>query len=170
MLAGGIATNLGHKSFDDVGRGIASAIDQLLTDPVRAAGICGALANPATLARVEAARAMGRVLRDSGPVGEGSRTASPLLVAVEDGATTAHEEERFGPVSFIVSVADADAGIACAAQLARRKGAITAAVYDTDEARISRAADAFARAGVNLSVNLTGNIFVNQSAASATIT
>ena len=47
----------------------------------------------------------------------------------------------------------------------RRKGAITAALYDTDEERILRAADAFARAGVNLSVNLTGNIFVNQSAA-----
>ena len=47
----------------------------------------------------------------------------------------------------------------------KRKGAITAALYDTDEARILRAADAFAAAGVNLSVNLTGNIFVNQSAA-----
>ena len=49
--------------------------------------------------------------------------------------------------------------------LFRSKGAITAALYDTDEARIMRAVQAFARAGVNLSVNLTGNIFVNQSAA-----
>jgi len=46
-----------------------------------------------------------------------------------------------------------------------RKGAITAALYDTDEARIARAEAAFAQAGVNLSINLTGNIFVNQSAA-----
>ena len=77
----------------------------------------------------------------------------------------AYGEERFGPIAFVVAVADADDGIARAAELAKRKGAITAALYDTDEEHILAAADAFARAGVNLSVNLTGNIFVNQSAA-----
>ncbi|MFD1810248.1 hypothetical protein ACFSHQ_25630 [Gemmobacter lanyuensis] len=77
----------------------------------------------------------------------------------------AAEDECFGPVAFIVPVADADAGITRAAALAETKGAITAALYDTDSARIGRAVQAFARAGVNLSVNLTGNIFVNQSAA-----
>ncbi|MCP8938483.1 phenylacetic acid degradation protein PaaN [Alsobacter sp. SYSU M60028] len=160
----GIDTDLGHKSFDEVGQGIAAAIDALLGDPARAAGVCGAIANPATLARVRDARSLGRVVRDSGPL-EGARSATPLLVAVDATRTQAHEEERFGPIAFLVAVSDADEGVARAAGLARRKGAITAALYDTDEARIGRAVDAFARAGVNLSVNLTGNIFVNQSAA-----
>ena len=88
-----------------------------------------------------------------------------MLVAVDAADESAYAEERFGPIAFAVSVADADDGIARAAGLARRKGAITAALYDTDEARILEAADVFARAGANLSVNLTGNIFVNQSAA-----
>lgn len=161
---GGIETDVGHKSFDEVGRGIADAVDRLLADPARAVGVCGAIANPATLARIEAARGLGRVIRDSAPFA-GERSASPLIVAVDAAETTAHEEERFGPIAFLVAVADADEGIAAAAALAKRKGAITAGLYDTDEARILRAADAFAAAGVNLSVNLVGNIFVNQSAA-----
>lgn len=162
--AGGIDTNEGRKSFDEVAKGIADAVDALLADPARAVNVCGAIANPATLERVEAARGLGRILRDSAALPEG-RSATPLILAVEAEKTGAYAEERFGPVSFVVAVADAQAGIEAAARLAREKGAITAALYDTDEARIQRVADAFAGAGVNLSVNLTGGIFVNQSAA-----
>lgn len=159
----GIDTDQGRKSFDEVGLALAAAIDALLADPARAAGICGAIANPATLERVQQARTLGRVLRESAPLGQG-RTATPLLLALRDG-DPACEREWFGPVAFVIAVADADAAIARATDLARRKGAITAALYDRDEARITRAAQAFAAAGVNLSVNLTGNIYVNQSAA-----
>ncbi len=80
------------------------------------------------------------MIRDSGPLEQG-RSATPLILAVEAGATTAHEAECFGPVTFVVAVEDANAGISAAAELARRKGAITAALYDTDEARIRRAAE-----------------------------
>jgi phenylacetic acid degradation protein paaN len=162
--AAGIETDEGHKSFEAVASGIAAAVDALLADPARASGICGAIANPATLERIEAARGLGRIVRDSAALAEG-RSATPLLVAVDAADNGAYAEERFGPISFVVAVGDADEGIVRAAELARRKGAITAALYDTDEARILRAADAFAQAGVNLSINLTGNIFVNQSAA-----
>lgn len=160
----GINTNEGRKSFDDVAAGIAAAVDALLDEPARASGVCGAIANPATLARVDAARSAGRIVRDSASLAAG-RSATPLIVAVDAGKTTVHEEECFGPVAFIVAVDSAEAGIEAAADLARSKGAITAALYDTDEDRIARVVKAFARAGVNLSINLTGNIFVNQSAA-----
>lgn len=159
---GGIDTDEGHKSFDAVAAALAGAIDDLLADPARAAGVSGALANPATAARLEGLRGQGRVVRDS--AGEG-RLRSPLLLAVEDGQPGLQDGECFGPVAFLIAVADADAGITAAAEIARRKGAITAALYDTDEPRIARAIRAFADAGVNLSINLTGNIFVNQSAA-----
>lgn len=159
----GIDTDQGRKSFDEVAAGLAAAIDGLLADPARAAGVCGAIANPATLERVQQARGLGRIVRDSHPVGQG-RSAAPLLLAMRDG-DAAVEGEWFGPIAFVIAVPDAAAGIARAADLARRKGAITAALYDTDAARVGAAARAFAQAGVNLSVNLTGNIFVNQSAA-----
>jgi phenylacetic acid degradation protein paaN len=160
----GIATDEGQKSFDDVAAGIAQAVDALLADPARASGVCGAIANPATLARLDKARGYGRIVRDSQPLDAG-RSATPLIVALDAADATAHEEECFGPVAFVIAVDDAETGIESAAALARRKGAITAALYDTDEPRIERAIKAFARAGVNLSINLTGNIFVNQSAA-----
>ena len=162
--ASGIETDVGHKSFGEVAAGIAAAVDALLADPARASGVCGAIANPATVQRIEAARGLGRIVRESAPLSEG-RSATPLIVAVGADATAAYEEERFGPISFVVSVGDAEEGIARAADLAQRKGAITAALYDLDEDRIMRAVDAFAWAGVNLSINLIGNIYVNQSAA-----
>lgn len=157
---GGIETDKGHKSFDEVAGTLVAAIDGLLSDPARAAGICGAIANPATQARAEVTAAKGRMLRAGASKGE----PGPLLLAVKaDDATAA--EECFGPVAFLIATPDADAAIRQAATLAAEKGAITAALYDTDEDRIARAETAFAQAGVNLSINLTGNIFVNQSAA-----
>ena len=104
------------------------------------------------------------MVRDSAPLAEG-RSATPLILAVEATDVEAYGEERFGPIAFVVAVDDAEEGVARAAALARTKGAITAALYDVDEARIQAAADAFAQAGANLSVNLTGDIYVNQSAA-----
>lgn len=164
---GGIETNAGHKSFDDVAAGIAAAVDRLLADPVRAAGVCGAIANPATLARIATVRPLGRIVRDSAPVEglEDARTATPLILAVDAAESEAYAEERFGPIAFVVAVDDIKDGVNRAAELAERKGAITAALYATEEEQILAAADRFAAAGVNLSVNLTGGIYVNQSAA-----
>ncbi|MFG1346232.1 phenylacetic acid degradation protein PaaN [Xanthobacter autotrophicus DSM 431] len=164
--AGGIATDEGHKSFEEVARGIAGAVDALLAEPARAAAVLGAIQSSATLARIEAARGLGRIVRDSTALQvEGARTATPLILAVDAAETGAYLEERFGPISFVVAVADAAEGVARATAAAREKGAITAALYSVDEAEIASAVPAYARAGVALSVNLTGGIYVNQSAA-----
>ena len=61
----GIATETGHKSLDEVAAGIAGAVDALLSDPARAAGVLGAIQNPATLERIAAARSLGRIVRES---------------------------------------------------------------------------------------------------------
>ena len=50
---GGIETEDGHKSFDEVAQGLATAVDKLLGDPERAAGVLGAVQNPATLERAQ---------------------------------------------------------------------------------------------------------------------
>jgi len=165
--AAGIATNEGAKSFDEVASGLVQAIDSLLADPARAAGVLGAIASPATLERIAAARRLGRVVRDSAPLPDAgsARTATPLLVAVDAEDEAAYREERFGPIAFLIRCRDADDALARAADSAHGRGAITAAVYATDEAFIARAADAFARAGASLSVNLTEGVYINQSAA-----
>lgn len=164
---GGIETDEGHKSFDEVAEGISNAVDKLLSDPARAGGVCGAIAGEATAERVKSSAALGTVLRASTSLEgmEGARTATPMILKVRESETEAHHEERFGPISFVVATADVREAIRSAADLASRKGAITASVYATDEETLDEAADAFASAGVSLSCNLTGGIFVNQSAA-----
>src|SRR5690606_29286885 len=112
---------------------------------------------------------LGRIVRDSAsmPVAgfDHARTASPLLLAVDAKDDRAWGEERFGPIAFVIRTGSTGESIALAAQSARRKGAITSSLYAMSDGVVEEAADAFARAGVALSVNLTGGIYVNQSAA-----
>jgi len=161
---GGIETAEGKTSFDAVVVGIVAAIDTLLAGAQAASAICGTIVNSATLERVAAARQAGQVVRESGQTGVG-RSATPLVVMVDGSGPGLQDDECFGPVSFVIPCDDAQDAIARASDIAMRKGAITAALYANDPDLIAQAAMAFAAAGVNLSVNLTGNIYVNQSAA-----
>ncbi|MCR9134658.1 MAG: phenylacetic acid degradation protein PaaN [Alphaproteobacteria bacterium] len=164
---GGIDTDDGHKSFDEVAEAIKVAVDKLLGDPDRAAGICGAISNDAVSERVKAAESLGTVLRQSETITSlpNARTATPMILKVGESQSKAHREERFGPISFIIATDDVAQAIDSASALAAEKGAITAAIYATDDQTIDAAADAFSAAGVGLSCNLTGGIFVNQNAA-----
>lgn len=163
----GVQTDEGPKSFAEVGRGIADAIDRLLGDPTRAQAVLGAIQSPATLKRIAAARKLGKVVRESGSVeGAGeARMATPLLVAVDAKDEAAYTQERFGPIAFLIACKNAEDAVYQASLSAFTFGAITAALYAIDEIMILLAEKSFGRAGANLSVNLIGNIFVNQSAA-----
>ncbi len=55
--------------------------------------------------------------------------------------------------------------IELAAQTAREQGAITSLVYSTDDDVLRESQDALTDAGVPVSCNLVGPIFVNQAAA-----
>jgi phenylacetic acid degradation protein paaN len=167
--ADGVATPDGHKSLEEVGEALKTALDRLLGDPDRAAAVLGCVQSPAILERVEQARGLGRVVRDAAPVAvpgfPEARAVSPLVVAVEAGDEAAYLAERFGPISFLVRAASTEDAIQRAAAAAKAKGAITASLYSTDERVIDEAAEAFAKAGAALSVNLTGGVYVNQSTA-----
>jgi phenylacetic acid degradation protein paaN len=166
---GGIATESGHRSFDDVARGIAAAIDGLLGDPARAVEVLGAIQNSATLERIDEAARQGQVVLASRAIAHpnfaNATVQSPLLVRVDANHEDVYTKEMFGPVAYVIPTADTADAIAKAMRLAKAKGAITAAVYSTDSDVIAQAADSAADAGVSLSCNLTGGIYVNQSAA-----
>ena len=162
---GGIETDEGPKSFDEVAKGIADAVDRLLAEPARAQAVLGAIQGDQTLARVKEAASLGRVVRASAPVEGVARSATPLILAVEGADERAWREERFGPISFVIATDLTADSLARAETSIRDKGAITAALYTTKEAVADAAEDAFARAHVALSINLIGNIFVNQSSA-----
>ena len=161
---GGIDTDEGHKSFDEVAAGIAAAVDALLADPARAAGRRRRHRQPGD-ARPHRRGAQARPHR---PRQRPPRRRPQRHAADRRGRRRRRGRLRRGalrPDRLRRRRRRRRGRHRPRRGLAQRKGAITAALYDTDEARILRAADAFARAGVNLSVNLTGNIFVNQSAA-----
>jgi phenylacetic acid degradation protein paaN len=165
----GIQTESGKMSFDDVAKGIAAALDKLLSDPARAVEFLGAIQNKAALKRIETAAQQGEVVLASRaithPQFAQATVRTPILVKIDTGREDVYSQEMFGPIAYMIATRDTADALARAGTLTRAKGAITAALYSTDAKVIEQAMDVAAEAGVALSVNLTGGIFVNQSAA-----
>ena len=166
---GGIDTPEGHLTFDAVASGIADAVTKLTGDPARAVEILGAVQNDAVLRRLEAARALGEVLLDTKavphPQFEHATIRTPLLVKLGRADRATFLNEWFGPIAFIVATDSTDDSLAIARDAVKGHGALTLALYSTRQEVIDRAVEVAEDAGVALSINLTGAVFVNQSAA-----
>ncbi len=165
----GIDTANGHMSFDDIAQGLAAAVEKLTADPAKAVEITGALQNAATLRRIDEARALGlRVLCDSRrlahPQFEGAMVQTPLLL-VADAGNPHIAREWFGPIVFVVATDSTIDSIERARESVAAHGALTLSGYTTDSAMAKQMQRAAERAGVSLSLNLTGAVFVNQTAA-----
>ena len=167
--AGGIETDEGHKSFEEVGAGIATAISKLLGDDARAVEILGGIVNQAVISRLELADEYGDVVLASRaiehPAFPDAVVRTPLLVAIDAKDAEVYSRECFGPVSFLVKTADTAQSIDVFRSTVTEDGAMTAGIYSTDEKVLEEARGAALDAGVALSENLTGQVFVNQSAA-----
>ncbi len=165
---GGINTDEGHLSFEEVSSRICVTISKFLSDPERAAGVLGAIPNPVTIQRLSEASNLGKVVLESAtcplPGFDDAVYHTPLILSVE-GADDAWQQEQFGPISFIVAVDDTDQGLALISNAVAGKGAITFGVYSTDESVLDRAEQVAIEQGVALSCNLDAGVFVNQSAA-----
>ena len=148
----------------EVAAAICSAVDGWLADPRAAATLCGTLFDPAVQSNVDRYRqlaaAQQRILRDSAPYENpgfpAARTATPLVIAASEDDRDWYREEVFGPVSFIIANADAEACLRDATGNARDRGAITSHVYSTDAEFLARAVDAYHAAGASVACNLTG--------------
>ena len=165
----GIGTDEGHKSFAEVGAGLAAAVEKLLADDARAVEVLGAVVNAGVLDRLEAASSHGEVVLASRavqhPAWPDATVRTPTIVVLDAGDTEVYSAECFGPVSYVIATDSTDASIALFRDTARDHGGMTASVYSTDEKVVQAAEEAAMDAGVALSVNLTGGVFVNQSAA-----
>jgi len=164
----GVNTPEGVVSAEQFGHDLANAVSKFLADPARAVEVLGAIQSPATLARLAAAHELGEVLRTSSaiphPHWPAARVHSPLILKVDVADERAYMEERFGPISLVVETATTAQSLAMAERVIREQGAITFALYSTNPLMVEHAEDAALRAGVALSINLTGAVFVNQSA------
>jgi phenylacetic acid degradation protein paaN len=166
---GGIDTPEGHLTFDQVAAGLADGVQKLLADPARAVEFLGAVVNDGVLKRLEAARSLGSIVLDTQvlthPQFAGATIRTPLIVKLSAADSDKYLEEWFGPVAFVIATRDTDESLAIARDAVLRKGALTLSVYSSRDDVIARATDVAEDAGVALSINLTGGVFVNQSAA-----
>ncbi|HEY6235666.1 MAG TPA: phenylacetic acid degradation protein PaaN [Candidatus Elarobacter sp.] len=169
-VRGDSVTAGGEKvSFDDVVAAIVKGIDGLLGDPARGAATLGAIATDGTLKRIDEENAKPGVVRKSEPFANpefpDARVRTPLVAVVDAADRERYDREAFGPIAFVVRTADTDESLRLATGEAQRRGAITAIVYTTDDAVLAKAQRWAQDGKVNLAVNLTGTLLVNQSAA-----
>jgi len=167
---GGIRAGGETISFDDAAKAVVGAVNWFLSEPKRAVEVLGAIQNQDTVDRIDKiAGEGGVVLRPSEPVAHerfpDARLRSPLIVKVDAERKDLFMREAFGPIVYIVRTESTDQSIALAAQAAREQGAITSALYSTDTEVLRRGQAALIDAGVPVSCNLIGQIFVNQAAA-----
>lgn len=166
----GIRTADGHATFEEVAAALAQAVAKLVSDPARAVEVLGAIQNEGIARRIDEARSLGRILVDSQaidhPAFSGARVRTPLLLQLD--ARTDREKfvgEWFGPISFVIATDSTQQSLELAGSIAAQHGALTLSVYSTDETIVEAAHEASMEGGVALSINLTGGVFVNQSAA-----
>jgi phenylacetic acid degradation protein paaN len=169
----GVRTPQGTVPLDEVAQRLAQAIDAIGSERKKAALILGAIQSPQTLAllahlQTEGAR-VGRVLLAPRayvhPEFPNARTSTPLLIQTDTQQRALYGEERFGPIGFVIACDDAAQCLAQASTDVREFGGLTAFLYSQDETFISAAETAYARAGAQLTINLTGPMPLNFAAA-----
>ncbi len=165
----GIDTADGHLSFDQVAAGLAEGVQKLLADPARAVEFLGAVVNDGVLKRLDAARSLGPIVLDTQAIAHPqfakATIRTPLIVKLTAADADKYLEEWFGPVAFVIATKDTAESLAIARDAILRKGALTLSVYSSNDDVIEQAIGVAEDAGVALSINLTGGVFVNQSAA-----
>ena len=169
LPATGIETDEGRKTPADVAAGIGAAFDQLLGDDARAVELLGGVVNDGVLDRLEAAGSQGEVYVASRTVTHPSypdaTVRTPTIIGLTAADSHVYEAECFGPVAYLIATADTDESIRLFGSTVQQHGAMTASVYSTSDEVLDDVRQAALDAGVALSENLLGGVFVNQSAA-----
>ncbi|WP_137988287.1 phenylacetic acid degradation protein PaaN [Streptomyces vilmorinianum] len=173
----GITTDAGPKSYDEVVADLAASVGGLLGDDARANALLGALVNPDVKARLEAAADLGEVALPSREVANpdfpDAVVRTPVIVKLDgsrkhwEGADTeaAYFSECFGPVSFAVSVDSTADALELLRRTVREKGAMTVGAYTTSAETERAVEEVCLEESAQLSLNLTGGVYVNQTAA-----
>lgn len=165
----GIQTPEGRVSFDEVAAALGAAVNKLGADAAKAVELTGAIQNEGIVERIEKARALGLpVVADSKalthPQFENARVRTPLLLRAEAG-NPAISQEWFGPIAFVVATDSTAHSIQIARDSVIEHGALSLSAYTTSNEVAEQVQDAAEESGVSLSLNLTGAVFVNQTAA-----
>ena len=168
----GITTDAGPRTYDEVVSDLAAAVEGLLGDDARANALLGALVNPDVKARLDAAPGTGEVALASRAVTHPefphAVVRTPAMVKLDGAkpdAEAAFMSECFGPVSFAVAVDSTGDALELLRRTIRDKGAMTVAGYTTSAEVERQLEEVCFEECAQLSLNLTGGVYVNQTAA-----
>ena len=170
----GLHTPDGPVSVEEFGTRLGDAIARLTADDAKAVELLGATVNDGVRERASgladlARAADGEVVVESRSVTHphypDAVVRTPGVVRVEAAREDVYSEECFGPVALLVVTDSTEQALAQFVDTVREHGAMTASVYSTSEEVLQAAREASLDAGVALSENLTGQVFVNQTSA-----
>ena len=169
LPVGGISTDDGVKSPAEVAAGIGAAFEKLLGDDARAVELLGGVVNEGVLERLQESGSHGEVYVASRTVTHPSfpeaTVRTPTVIGLTAADSHVYEAECFGPVAYLITTSGTDESITLFRDTVQAHGAMTASVYSTSDVVVEQMRDAALDAGVALSENLLGGVFVNQSAA-----
>ena len=147
---------------------IKAQIEGLAANPKAGPFVLGSIQNPNTLTNLSKLEAADRIDSEqalSHPQFASARTATTHIVQVELSKLSTLENEIFGPGLVIIIADSRDEAAEKIAQIAKTKGAISGGLYTNDSAFEASTLRSWNRAGIPVSVNLTGPIYLNQNAA-----
>ena len=170
----GIGTPDGVLSVEDFATKLGEAVGKLTGDDARAVELLGATVNDTVRAGSAglgdlAAAAEGEIVvtpRDVvHPAYPDAVVRTPGVVRLDVSREDVYTQECFGPVALLIVTESTEQSLAQFVDTVREHGAMTASVYSTSEEVLDKARVAALDAGVALSENLTGQVFVNQTSA-----
>jgi phenylacetic acid degradation protein paaN len=165
----GIDTPDGRLTFAQVTTALTDAINALLAEPAKAVEVLGAIQNEGVIDRIETASALGTVALASKklvhPGFPKARVRTPLVLQLDASQAETYMQEWFGPISFVIATDSTAHSLTLARQAVTERGALTLSVYSTSSSVLELTREIAEETGVALSQNLTGGVFVNQSAA-----
>jgi acyl-CoA reductase-like NAD-dependent aldehyde dehydrogenase len=94
-----------------------------------------------------------------------ARIRTPLIVKLDASDDAKYLKEWFGPIAFVIATDNTAQSLDIARRAVKQHGALTLSLYSKSPQVIDDAITVAEDAGVALSINLTGGVFVNQSAA-----
>lgn len=165
----GIVSNGEKVSFDEVAKTICGAVEKLLSVDERAIEILGAIQNADICKRVDEAGNLGEILLASKtikhPVFENATIKTPVIIKVSAKDKDLYHNEHFGPVILLIETESREDTLSVWQETIELHGAITAGVYSSDEDYLEKVEEIALDEKVNLSINLTGHVLMNHSAA-----
>jgi phenylacetic acid degradation protein paaN len=173
----GVSTDEGPMSFEAFGARLAEAVGQLTSEDAKAVELLGATVNDGVRSRAEtvadlvSSATSGRAAVLLGtrevkhPTYPDAVVRSPALVTLDVSDREIYRQECFGPVAFLIGTDSTEQSLATFVETTQARGAMTASVYSTSADVLDRAREAALQAGVSLSENLTGGVYVNQTSA-----